>query len=123
MLATDQGTLDQQSIALTSEAALCVVLASKGYPGDYEKGTVIANLEELDTLQNVITFHAGTHKNAHDEFVANGGRVLGITALGNSVTEAQNLAYDAVDKIDWKEGFCRRDIGWRAVKREKENAA
>ncbi|MBU1174531.1 MAG: phosphoribosylamine--glycine ligase [Alphaproteobacteria bacterium] len=98
------------------EAALTVVMAARGYPGSYDTGSVIGGLEALgdETLQ---VFHAGT-KAEGGKVLASGGRVLSITALGATVAEAQARAYRAVDAIDWPEGFCRRDIGWRAVGRE-----
>ena len=99
------------------EAALCVVMATKGYPGQYKKGSKISNLEAASALHDVEIFHAGTALDG-DDLVANGGRVLGVTALGSSVKAAHDQAYMAVDLIDWKDGFCRRDIGWRAIERE-----
>ncbi|MCP4316657.1 MAG: phosphoribosylamine--glycine ligase [Hyphomicrobiales bacterium] len=102
----------------TDEAALCVVMATKGYPGAYKKGSAISNLEAASAVHNVEVFHAGTALEA-DKIVANGGRVLGVTALGATVITAHDQAYMAVDLIDWDDGFCRRDIGWRAIQREK----
>ena len=99
------------------EAALCVVMATKGYPGHYRKGSRIDNLEAASALHDVEIFHAGTALDG-DDLVANGGRVLGVTALASSVKAAHDQAYMAVDLIDWKDGFCRRDIGWRAIERE-----
>ncbi len=103
--------------------ALAVVMAAKGYPASYAKGTTINGLDAADNLQGVKVFHAGTAQNDSGQIVANGGRVLTVTASAPTVTQAQKLAYDAVDKIEWKDGFCRRDIGWRAVKAEKAKAA
>ncbi|KAA8495270.1 Phosphoribosylamine--glycine ligase [Porphyridium purpureum] len=103
--------------------ALVVVMATKGYPGSYTKGSKISGLHAVDKMDKVKVFHAGTARNSDGAIVANGGRVLGVTALGNSTFEAQQRAYAAVDAIDWSEGFCRRDIGWRAVKREEEEKA
>ena len=100
------------------EAALCVVMAAKGYPGSYRKGTRIGNLEAADVLHDVEVFHAGTALD-DDGVIANGGRVLGVTALGETVKAAHDQAYMAVDLIDWDDGYCRRDIGWRAIQREK----
>ena len=102
----------------TDEAALCVVMATKGYPGAYKKGSRIGNLESASALHDVEVFHAGTALK-DGEIVANGGRVLGVTALGTTVKAAHDQAYMAVDLIDWDDGFCRRDIGWRAIQREK----
>ncbi len=112
------GTLDQVTPKWFDETAMVVVMAAKGYPGAYEKGTEIRNIAAADALDKVKILHAGTKMDG-DRLTATGGRVLGVTARGNSVTEAQKRAYEAVDKIDWAEGFCRRDIGWRAIAREK----
>ncbi|HEY1632045.1 MAG TPA: phosphoribosylamine--glycine ligase [Rhizomicrobium sp.] len=98
------------------ETALTVVMASKGYPGDYRKGAEIRNLDAAAALPGVQIFHAATERR-DDKLFATGGRVLNITALGRDVAEAQARAYEAVDLIDWPEGFCRRDIGWRALQR------
>jgi len=89
------------------------VMAARGYPGDYAKGTPIRNLEAADAVDGVTVFHAGTAARDGD-IVATGGRVLGVTALGGDADEARARAYLAVDLIDWPDGFCRRDIGWRA---------
>ena len=96
------------------DAALCVVMAAKGYPGAYEKGTEIKGLDEADADPDVQIFHAGTKRDG-TRLLADGGRVLGVTARGKDVREAKARAYRAVDKIDWPGGFCRRDIGWRAL--------
>jgi phosphoribosylamine--glycine ligase len=98
------------------EVALTVVMASRGYPGAYEKGHVITGLEEAAKLPGVTVFHAGTEKRG-DAILAVGGRVLNVTALGETVAEAQARAYAAVDLIRWEGAFCRRDIGWRAFNR------
>ncbi len=111
------GQLAHVSARWRDEAALTVVLAAKGYPASPEKGTVIGGLDAAGTADGVEIFHAGTAMK-DGALVANGGRVLNVTALGGSVKEAQEKAYRAVDLIDWPEGFCRRDIGWRAVERE-----
>ncbi|MFC5584095.1 phosphoribosylamine--glycine ligase [Nitratireductor kimnyeongensis] len=111
------GQLAHVSARWRDEAALTVVLAAKGYPASPEKGTVIGGLEAAGVDDGVEIFHAGTAMK-DGALVANGGRVLNVTALGGSVKEAQEKAYRAVDLIDWPEGFCRRDIGWRAVERE-----
>lgn len=96
--------------------ALTVVLAAQGYPGAYDKGTEIRGLDALEGDPRLKVFHAGTR--AQDgRILANGGRVLNVTALGGSVAEAQERAYEAVARIDWPQGFCRSDIGWRALKR------
>ncbi len=103
------------------EAALTIVMAARGYPGAYEKGSRIKGLDGLDS-DDVRIFHAGT-KQTEAGLVANGGRVLNVTALGARVADAQARAYAAVDAIDWPEGFCRRDIGWRAIARERSGKA
>ena len=113
-MAAHDGELGDFDLRWRDEAALCVVLATKGYPGAYEKGSPIRGIDAAEALEDVTVFHAGT---AHDDagIVAAGGRVLGVTALGPDVAAAQRMAYDAVGRIDWPEGFCRRDIGWRAA--------
>lgn len=112
------GGLAGKTAEWRDEAALTVVLATKGYPGAYDKGSEIRGVADLDS-QTVKVFHAGT-KREGKRLLANGGRVLNITALGTTVAEAQARAYAAADAVDWPEGFCRRDIGWRAVARERE---
>jgi phosphoribosylamine--glycine ligase len=92
------------------------VLAANGYPGEPLKGTEIRGLAQAADGETVKVFHAGTRRNG-DKILADGGRVLGVTALGRDAAEAQARAYAAVDRIDWPEGFCRRDIGWRALRR------
>ncbi len=117
-----EGKLSQDAaVALSDKTALCVVMASKGYPEAYRKGTEIKALASVASLPDVRVFHAGT-KEENGRMLAVGGRVLGITALGSDVLQAQQRAYEAVDKIDWPEGFCRRDIGWRAIARLKQAA-
>ncbi len=108
--------LAHSSVRWKDEAALTVVMAATGYPGTPEKGSVIRGIEEAEA-DGAKVFQAGTAINAA-ALVANGGRVLNVTATGASVRDAQTKAYDAVDRIDWPKGFCRRDIGWRAVERE-----
>lgn len=115
LLAAAKGDISGVAVQMSKDAALCVVMAAKGYPGDYEKGTIIENLEEAGNVEGVKIFHAGTKLDAKGNFTANGGRVLGVTAQGKTVAIAQVRAYKAVDKIKWDEGFCRRDIGWRAI--------
>ena len=110
------GQLAHMSVRWSDDAALTVVMAAKGYPGTPEKGSVI-RVSEAATAEGVEIFHAGTALQ-DGELVANGGRVLNVTALGSTVTEARDKAYDAIGRIDWPEGFCRRDIGWRAIERE-----
>ncbi|MER9327171.1 phosphoribosylamine--glycine ligase [Mesorhizobium sp. M0488] len=114
--ATD-GQLAHMSIRWRDEAALTVVMAARGYPSTPEKGSVIRGVEEAAS-DGVQIFHAGTAING-GALVANGGRVLNVTATGDTVGEAQGRAYAALDRIDWPDGFCRRDIGWQAVAREQ----
>ena len=117
LIAAADGVLDQVDLRWHDEVALTVVLATEGYPGDYEKGSRIQNVKTADELPDITIFHAGTEVNA-GRLIATGGRVLNVTALGSDVREAQARAYQAVDVIDWPQGFCRRDIGWRAIARE-----
>jgi phosphoribosylamine--glycine ligase len=93
-------------------------MATNGYPGSYGKGSVISGLDAAAALEGVEIFHAGTKADG-GKILANGGRVLNVSAQGKNVSEAQARAYQAIDRIKWPEGFCRRDIGWQAVKREK----
>ncbi|KAJ1695674.1 hypothetical protein LUZ63_012372 [Rhynchospora breviuscula] len=117
LLAACRGQLGQVSLTWSPEPAMVVVMASKGYPGSYKKGTVIKNLEEAETVAPMVKiFHAGTGLDADGNFIATGGRVLGITARGKDIQEARDRAYDAAEAVDWPEGFFRRDIGWRALK-------
>lgn len=115
MLATAQGRLDEVELSWKPEWAVSVVLASNGYPGDYEKGFEITGIDEANALDGVIVYHAGT-KLEDGKVLTNGGRVLNVTALGDTFEEAQSLAYKACDMIDWDGKFCRRDIGARAMK-------
>ena len=114
--ATD-GQLAHMSVRWRDEAALTVVMAARGYPGTPEKGSVIRGVENASG-EGVQIFHAGTAING-GALVANGGRVLNVTATGATVGEAQARAYAALNRIDWPDGFCRRDIGWQAVARER----
>ncbi len=118
LLAARDGQLKNISLRWYDDAALTVVMAAKGYPGDYAKGTSIEGLDDAAQVEGVEIFHAGTRADG-GRILANGGRVLNVTARGKTVREAQARAYAAVDRIRWPEGFCRRDIGWRAVEREK----
>ena len=115
LLATAEGTLGGFALDWHDEAALCVVMAAKGYPGSYKTGTEIKGLEEAGADPDVEIFHAGTKQDG-DKILAAGGRVLGVTARGADIAQAQARAYAAVAKIDWRGGFCRHDIGWRAVR-------
>ena len=117
LMAAAKGELDGKSADWSDEAALTVVMAAKGYPGAYAKGTEISDLSAAEADDAVHIFHAGT-KLEDGKLLATGGRVLNVTATGTTVTEAQAKAYAAVDIVTWPEGFCRRDIGWRAVARE-----
>jgi phosphoribosylamine--glycine ligase len=113
--ATATGTLDRVEAKWRDETALTVVLASKGYPGAYDKNTPIRSLP--DATDKAKVFHAGTALKDH-QLVATGGRVLNATALGADVAEAQAAAYRLVDQVEWDNGFCRHDIGWRAIGRD-----
>ncbi|MFP4313011.1 MAG: phosphoribosylamine--glycine ligase [Alphaproteobacteria bacterium] len=115
--AAAQGRLSEVKgqISWAENKAMCVVMAAKGYPGSYAKNTVIHNIKESDNIDNTIVFHAGTAKNENGDLVNTGGRVLGVTATGENLGHAKRLAYEAIDSITWPEGFCRRDIGWRAL--------
>ena len=116
---TVAGRLDLIEARWKSEAALSVVMASKGYPGKITTGSEIRGLEKASQLEGVQVFQAGTAWRG-SSLIANGGRVLNVTALGRTVGEAQERAYRAIGVIDWPEGFCRKDIGFRAVMRERE---
>jgi phosphoribosylamine--glycine ligase len=118
LLAARDGMLKSFDLRWNDEPALTVVMAAKGYPVDYQRGSVIEGLDAAAAVDGVEIFHAGT-KAAGGKILANGGRVLNISAIGATVREAQARAYDAVSRIRWPEGFCRHDIGWRAVQREK----
>jgi phosphoribosylamine--glycine ligase len=117
LIAARDGQLANFQLRWYDETALCVVMASKGYPGAYAKGTEIHGVEEAASVPDVTVFHAGTARSADGRLLATGGRVLGVTAIAPTVREAQALAYEAVDRIVWPDGFCRRDIGWRALDR------
>ena len=114
------GKLDEVSLDWKDQPALTVVMAAEGYPSNVKKGSVIRDLDNLEGIDSVKVFHAGTAEK-DGNIVANGGRVLNITAIAGTVAEAQAKAYDAVKRIDWPEGFYRSDIGWRAVEREKQS--
>ncbi|HXV23791.1 MAG TPA: phosphoribosylamine--glycine ligase [Alphaproteobacteria bacterium] len=115
LLAARDGVLKSFDLRWREEAALTVVLAAEGYPGEPRTGGVIEGLEDAAEVEGVTLFHAGTKRAADRRLVAAGGRVLNVTALGHSIAEARDRAYQAVDRIRWTEGFCRRDIGWRAL--------
>ena len=114
LVAVADGNLEGITLDWSEEPALCVVMAAKGYPGPYEKGSEIKGLDAAGRDADVEIFHAGTRRDG-TRILADGGRVLGVTARGKDVGEARDRAYKAVDKIDWPEGFCRRDIAWRAL--------
>jgi phosphoribosylamine---glycine ligase len=117
-LAACDGELKHFDLRWYDEPALTVVMAAKGYPGDYKKGTRIDGLDDAARIEGVEIFHAGTI--AKDgAILANGGRVLNVCAIGKTVTEAQARAYQAIDAIRWPDGFCRRDIAWQAVEQER----
>jgi len=116
LIAARDGVLGDFDLRWREEAAVCVVLAARGYPDDPLKGTEIRGLEAAAREPGVTLFHAGT-KRQGDRLVADGGRVLNVVALGKGIAEARTRAYAAVDRIDWPDGFCRRDIGWRALAR------
>ena len=114
LIAAADGALAGHTLAWRDDAALCVVMATKGYPGAYHKGSPIGGLDGAGAMDGVTVFHAGTAL-ADGKVTASGGRVLGVTATAPTIAGAQTRAYAAVDAIDWPQGFCRRDIGWRAL--------
>ncbi|MBU4287876.1 MAG: phosphoribosylamine--glycine ligase, partial [Proteobacteria bacterium] len=116
MEATIEGTLDKCKLEIDDRAAVCVVMASKGYPGSYKKGLPISGLKDVKRMKDIVVFHAGTAEK-EKKVVANGGRVLGVTALGDSVKKAISKAYSAVSKITWNGVYYRSDIGQKALKR------
>jgi len=118
LIATRDGVLKNFALRWHPEAALTVVMAAKGYPGNYIRGSEITGIEDAAKIEGVEIFHAGT-RGEDGRIVANGGRVLNVCALGKTVAQAQACAYEAVDRIRWPEGFYRRDIGFLAVEREK----
>ena len=115
LIAACDGELAGQSIGWKKDPAMVVVMAAAGYPGSYKKGGVIGNLAAANKVPGVAVLHAGTNSDAEGRVVATGGRVLGVTAAAPTLAEARERAYQAVDLIDWADGFCRRDIGWRAL--------
>jgi phosphoribosylamine--glycine ligase len=114
MLATAEGRLDEVQVNWADDHALTVVMAAAGYPGTYAKGSQIRGLDELPEDSRHMVFHAGT-ATRDGTIIASGGRVLNVTARGETLAEARAAAYAMVDRIDWPGGFCRRDIGWRAL--------
>jgi phosphoribosylamine---glycine ligase len=117
LIAMRDGQLRNLDLRWSDDAALTVVMATKGYPGDYAKGSEIRGLDKASALNGVQIFHAGTARR-DGKIITNGGRVLNVTAMAPTIAEARRRAYEAVDLIDWPEGFCRRDIGWRAIRRQ-----
>lgn len=118
LLATCDGVLDTFDLRWWNEVALTVVMAANGYPGTPQKGTEIKGLDKACEVDGVEIFHAGTKRDG-ERLLADGGRVLNVTARGATVAEARARAYEAISKIDWPGGFCRKDIGWRELAREK----
>lgn len=116
MLACATGTLDQADVAWSDKAAVCVVMASGGYPESYETGKAIIGLAEAGAQENTVVFHAGTKK-AGNDIVTAGGRVLGVTAVDDNIRAARDRAYAAVENIKFDGAFYRKDIAWRALKR------
>ena len=114
MMACAEGRLSEARVNWAEDHALTVVMAARGYPDAYAKGTEIRGLEHLPETSREMVFHAGTTQ-AEGRLLAAGGRVLNVTARGDTLAEARARAYALVDAIDWPEGFCRRDIGWRAL--------
>ena len=118
LLAVQDQSLDHVHLEWRSQAAVCVVLTSRGYPGSYDKGKPIKGLEKLSRLSNIFTFHAGVKREDH-RLVTSGGRVLGVTALSKNLKEAVRQAYRAVDKVYFEGMYCRRDIGYKAVGKKR----
>ena len=122
LLASRDGMLKSFDLRWYDEPALTVVMAANGYPGHYARGSVIEGLNDAGAVEGVEIFHAGT-KAENGRILANGGRVLNVSAIGKTVREAQVRAYEAISRIRWPQGFYRHDIGWRAVEREKQDKA
>ncbi len=114
MQAAAEGRLAEKKVHWADDHAITVVMAAKGYPGAYAKGSVIGGLDDLPEDSRHMVFHAGT-KESEGRTVANGGRVLNVTVRSGSLADARDAAYHMIDRIDWPEGFCRRDIGWRVL--------
>jgi phosphoribosylamine--glycine ligase len=121
LIAARDGMLKTFDLRWFPDAALTVVMAARGYPGLYDKGSIIAGLNEAEKIDDVEIFHAGT-VDERGHIVANGGRVLNVSALGKTVSEARARAYAAIERIRWPEGFYRRDIGYRAIARETQRS-
>jgi phosphoribosylamine--glycine ligase len=116
LIAARDGVLGHFDLRWHDAATVCVVIAAKGYPGAYARGSEIKGLDAAGQVEGVTVFHAGTKADGA-RILSDGGRVLGVTALAPDVATARERAYRAVALIDWPEGFCRRDIGWRALAR------
>ncbi len=116
LIAVCDGKLDELTLNWDIHPAVCVVMASKGYPGDYEKGKIITGIDEAAKLENVAVFHAGTAR-ADSKIVTNGGRVLGVTAIGETISAAKQKAYQAVEKINFEGAYWRKDIADKAINR------
>ena len=125
MLAALNGKLPQVKLEWEEKACVCVVIASGGYPGDYEKGKEIAGLEETKKMRDVVVFHAGTKRSTVDgpqstvKYLTSGGRVLGVTALGKTIKEAIENTYLAVENINFEGMHFRRDIGYKAISKSE----
>ena len=120
LIASRDGVLANFDLRWHDDMSLCVVMATKGYPGEVPRGSEIKGLARAAEIEDVIVFHAGTKADG-GRILANGGRVLGVTARAKTVAEAQRRAYAAIDRIDWPEGFCRHDIGWRGATATRSN--
>ncbi|MEM8589207.1 MAG: phosphoribosylamine--glycine ligase [Pseudomonadota bacterium] len=110
LLAACDGQLKNIDLRWYDDSAVCVVMATNGYPGAYEKGSIIKGISAADGSDEVTVFHAATRQGEDNRIEAHGGRVLGVTAHGDDLATARDLAYQAVDQIDWPEGYCRKDI-------------
>jgi phosphoribosylamine---glycine ligase len=119
LIACANGTLRGDSPKFCSDAALAVVMAARGYPGEPLRGSRIRGIEDAETVPGVVVLHGGTRE-VDGAIFADGGRVLTVTALGSDVTDARERAYAAIDRIRWPEGFFRRDIGLRAIARDSK---
>ncbi len=119
LVATADGVLDTFNLRWHDDVALTVVMAADGYPESPKKGTVINGIAEIAQRESIEIFHAGTARGDNGELIASGGRVLNVTARGSTVKQAQARAYEVINAIDWPGGFCRHDIGWRAVVRDE----
>ncbi len=117
LIACHDGQLSNVDLRWDDGAAICVVMATKGYPGAYGKGSIINGIASAEADSAITVFHAGTARKEDGALTANGGRVLGVTAVGADIAAARDRAYEAVGRIDWPNGFCRGDIAWRAIDR------